>query len=327
MAHDDRWRDDRDRGGHYDDERRRLEEVRRAYGATDDDRSSYRRTGREDWRGPGRYGSSESDLRGWDEGRDVRDRDGFWGRGRGDGGFSSERGRRYSREDCGSTGHGPDWGRELRHTGEVGRGYDDSGWRRGGFREEPQGRGFGYRSDFPRNDRDDGGRENFGTLDRAVFERATDEVSSWFANRDAERRREQDHRGRGPRGYRRSDSRIQEDINDRLADDPYVDASDIDVSASNGEVTLSGTVDSRHARRRAEDLIERVSGVSYVQNNLRVRHLQSGTGTSAAYGTGSAGDPTASAGKRDDTTAGMGTATAGFGDKSGTNGDRQGSVS
>jgi hypothetical protein len=79
------------------------------------------------------------------------------------------------------------------------------------------------------------------------------------------------HRGRGPRGYRRSDARILEDINERLTDDPRLDASGIEVAVDGGEVTLSGTVDSREARRRAEDLAESVSGVAYVMNRLRPR--------------------------------------------------------
>jgi osmotically-inducible protein OsmY len=40
---------------------------------------------------------------------------------------------------------------------------------------------------------------------------------------------------------------------------------------SKSEVTLIGNVESREARRRAEDIAEAVSGVSYVMNNLRVR--------------------------------------------------------
>jgi len=78
------------------------------------------------------------------------------------------------------------------------------------------------------------------------------------------------HRGKGPKGYKRSDERIKEDINDRLSDDPRIDASEIEVTVTNGEVTLSGTVENRQDRRHAEDLAEAVSGVSYVQNNLRV---------------------------------------------------------
>ncbi|MEK0084342.1 BON domain-containing protein [Benzoatithermus flavus] len=81
-------------------------------------------------------------------------------------------------------------------------------------------------------------------------------------------------RGRGPKGYRRSDERIREDVSDWLTDDAWIDASDIEVRVENGEVTLDGTVNSRRARRRAEDIAESVSGVSYVQNNLRVRQRQ-----------------------------------------------------
>ena len=78
-------------------------------------------------------------------------------------------------------------------------------------------------------------------------------------------------RGRGPKGYQRADARILEDVSDRLTDDPFVDASEIRVDIEDGEVTLSGTVDRREARRRAEDIAESVSGVRYVMNKLRVR--------------------------------------------------------
>jgi BON domain len=88
------------------------------------------------------------------------------------------------------------------------------------------------------------------------------------------------HRGRGPRGYRRSDERITEDLHDRLTEDPRLDASEIQVAVTDGEVTLTGNVDGRAARRRAEDIAESVSGVSYVMNNLRVRQ----PGTTGATG-------------------------------------------
>jgi osmotically-inducible protein OsmY/sporulation protein YlmC with PRC-barrel domain len=86
-------------------------------------------------------------------------------------------------------------------------------------------------------------------------------------------------RGRGPRGYKRSDDRIREDLNDRLADDPVIDASDVEVMVSDGEVTLNGTVVSRADKRRAEDLAERVSGVTHVQNNLRMKRGDYGAAT------------------------------------------------
>lgn len=116
------------------------------------------------------------------------------------------------------------------------------------------------------------GRLDYDPNDRGWMDRASDEVSSWFGDEDAQARRELDAKfeGRGPKGYRRSDARISEDLSDRLTDDPYIDASDIEISVENAEVTLSGTVDSRQARRRCEDIAERISGVTHVQNNLRV---------------------------------------------------------
>jgi hypothetical protein len=80
----------------------------------------------------------------------------------------------------------------------------------------------------------------------------------------------QSHRGRGPKGYQRSDERIREDVSDRLTDDPVVDASEIEVGVAGAEVTLNGTVASRTEKRRAEDIAEDVTGVTHVQNNLRV---------------------------------------------------------
>jgi hypothetical protein len=87
----------------------------------------------------------------------------------------------------------------------------------------------------------------------------------------------EDHRGQGPKGYRRSDPRIHEDVNDRLTDDPMIDATNVEVLVRNGEVTLNGTVASRFAKRRAEDVAESVSGVTHLQNNLRVATQAAGT--------------------------------------------------
>jgi sporulation protein YlmC with PRC-barrel domain len=87
------------------------------------------------------------------------------------------------------------------------------------------------------------------------------------------------HRGRGPRGYRRSDERIREDINDRLSDRPDLDASNVEVTVANGEVTLAGNVNNRRDKRLAEDISENVSGVQNVENRLRVNQAQLGTST------------------------------------------------
>lgn len=77
-------------------------------------------------------------------------------------------------------------------------------------------------------------------------------------------------RGRGPRNYRRSDERIREDVCQCLTDDPHVDATNVEVSVADGEVTLSGTVASRMQKRRAEEVIEQLPGVRDVINGLRV---------------------------------------------------------
>jgi osmotically-inducible protein OsmY len=82
------------------------------------------------------------------------------------------------------------------------------------------------------------------------------------------------HRGRGPKGYSRSDARILEDINEKLFDDDHVDASEITVEVRQGIVALSGTVEHRSMKYHVEDLAERCSGVKDVDNQLRVRRSQ-----------------------------------------------------
>ena len=82
--------------------------------------------------------------------------------------------------------------------------------------------------------------------------------------------------GRGPRGYRRSDERIREDVADRLTEHGDVDASEIELDVRDGVVTLSGTVEDRRQKRLAEDAAESVSGVVDVNNRLELRgHAQS----------------------------------------------------
>ncbi|WP_198045893.1 BON domain-containing protein [Novosphingobium aquimarinum] len=121
---------------------------------------------------------------------------------------------------------------------------------------------------------------------RGFLDRAGDEIASWFGDEDAARRREMDHRGRGPSNYTRSDERIREDANDHLTHDWGVDARKISVSVSEGEVTLDGQVDSRQAKRRAEDVVDQISGVRHVQNNLRVETVREGTPSMPASGMG-----------------------------------------
>ena len=78
------------------------------------------------------------------------------------------------------------------------------------------------------------------------------------------------HRGKGPRGYRRSDARIHEDVCESLMEDEFLDASRIEVAVDAGEVTLSGYVEDKWSKRTAEDDADGVRGVRHVQNNLRI---------------------------------------------------------
>ena len=75
--------------------------------------------------------------------------------------------------------------------------------------------------------------------------------------------------GKGPKGYKRSDERIREDVHDRLSEG-WIDASEIEVDVRGGEVTLKGTVTDRSSKVMAEDLVEHVTGVVDVHNQLRV---------------------------------------------------------
>jgi len=79
------------------------------------------------------------------------------------------------------------------------------------------------------------------------------------------------HRGKGPRTYQRSDERIREDVNDVLYEDAYVDASEIEVEVKDGEVLLTGTVENKLQKRRAEDLLQDLRGIRHLENRLRVR--------------------------------------------------------
>lgn len=203
----------------------------------------------------GRGGSFTTDERDWD-------------RGYGDAGYNAGRG---ASRDMRSSYAGQ---RDARYRDVAARGD------------------YSHGRDRDNRDRDAMERDRYRGEQRGFLDRAGDEVASWFGDEQAESRRRADQfRGKGPRNYQRSDTRILEDVNDRLSDDPLLDASDIEVAVSKSEVTLSGHVSSRFDKRRAEDLAERVSGVSHVQNNLRVKSTSEQTTSSAET---APTDPTAS---------------------------------
>lgn len=291
------------------------------YGYQDDERFGGRRGEFRRGESEGRYGRQSergSDFGSSRFGRFNRGDEGYFGGGGGEGygeGYTSgwsgsgdwdvgnwrsasfdEPRRRYSQGRMSGESDYGDYGYRSgssrgRSTGSSGYG---GGMRRG--REYDEGRMYGqsgrygsayYGSSYPERERGYmGGREQYGGgeyegEERGWLDRASDEISSWFGDEEAERRREMDarqtghHRGRGPRSYTRSDSRIEEDINDRLTDYPYIDASDIEVKVENGDVILSGNVDTRYEKRLAEDITEDITGVKNVENRIRVESSRS----------------------------------------------------
>lgn len=120
----------------------------------------------------------------------------------------------------------------------------------------------GYSSEFGRGAQDFGGGFALGETQRSL-----ESTRGRFT-------------GRGPKGYVRSDERIQEDVSDRLEQHGEIDASEIEVRVASGEVTLEGTVEERRTKRLAEDIIETCPGVKQVHNRIRVQ----GTGSERERG-------------------------------------------
>lgn len=141
------------------------------------------------------------------------------------------------------------------------------------YRSYEAGEGDETRYYRDRDDRDD--HDDHRGDGRNFLDRAADSVASWFSDRRPDFRREEprpdlSHRGRGPQGYKRSDERVTEEAHEHLTEDAWLDASNISIAVSGGEITLSGTVRERDAKHRAERLVEDIVGVTHVQNNLRV---------------------------------------------------------
>jgi hypothetical protein len=233
----------------------------------------------------GRFGGGED----WMQPRFASDRErgqGFGGygeRGQGFGGYG-ERG--YGRGRFGQGGQGA--GRSPSFGGRGSGGYEPgSHGQQGGFgrpgRFGPQGGfgqdrerelgGYGSYGGYGPSEQEQawgtgGGPERWqsgrGAMQRGGFESETEPGRGWQQHGGP-------HLGKGPKGYRRSDERVLDDVCQALERDPRIDASDIEVTCTNGEVTLRGTVDSRETKRRAEDCVEDLPGVRDVRNELRTQ--------------------------------------------------------
>jgi len=96
---------------------------------------------------------------------------------------------------------------------------------------------------------------------------------------------QQSYRGRGPKGYERSDERLREIVCERLTDDPSIDACEVTVEVTGKVVKLSGMVDDRRTKYLIEELIEQVGGVRDIDNQVRVQ--PSSQSSTSPYGTSS----------------------------------------
>jgi hypothetical protein len=238
MANDQRWRGESGFGGYEERDWRRgggraYEGM--GYGGPD-------RTG-DEWRG--------REAARYDQDRSFAPRDDA---------ESRYGGGRYYGEGQYDRGYGRAYGDRAYRGGDDGYG---AGYAGRGYVRYPQGGYGGTRAPYG-EDRDagfgDGGayRTGYGGQD-------VESDRNWFGLGHGE------HRGRGPKGYTRSDDRIREDVNDELSNDAWLDASEIEAMVKDGEVTLTGQVASREAKHRAEHCVEDIAGVKHVQNNLRVR--------------------------------------------------------
>lgn len=184
--------------------------------------------------------------------------------------------QRHDRDDLG--------GRERE------RQYDDNAWSGGWSRD-----GYGFRGpsfrDAPRDERELRARRDDGWhAPGARHPDHYDASGGYFDDQRSrrEQRREPDTRasgrGKGPKNFTRSDERILEDVCHAL-EDCDVDASQIEVRVTNGEVTLEGHVADRRDKREAEDVCADTRGVKQVHNLLRIGDASS-TSTAAQSGNG-----------------------------------------
>jgi len=68
----------------------------------------------------------------------------------------------------------------------------------------------------------------------------------------------------------KADDRIYDDVRRRLADDPEVKGAAIEVTITNGAITLKGRVRDEKAREKATRVAKKVKGVTTVDNQLKL---------------------------------------------------------
>lgn len=226
---------------------------------------------------------------------------GYWGResSGGMGSYLGGRGRWGERREYGEETEG--WNRENERPDYWGRNQDRDPSRSGMSAREGGWGGYGsydrQRGNVERGRMENEGGRSFNNPDRETREwgRGPSWSSDYGRSSYGGSSGQGGHYGRGPRNYKRSDQRIEEDINEQLTRHHDIDATDVEVEVRNGEVTLKGMVDDRHAKRMAEDCAEQVSGVKQVHNMLRVEQRQDQNLFTAGHGAAtSSGQPAGS---------------------------------
>lgn len=97
----------------------------------------------------------------------------------------------------------------------------------------------------------------------------------WSRDPRSEAFKEKNYKGKGPKGYVRSDERIREEACECLTDHPEINPRKMEVHVSQGIVTLEGVVEDRQTKRAIEDLIDDVCGVKDIHNHLTLeKHVE-----------------------------------------------------
>jgi osmotically-inducible protein OsmY len=71
----------------------------------------------------------------------------------------------------------------------------------------------------------------------------------------------------------RPDEAIWEDIHEHLTTNPDLDATEVEIVVEDGDVTLTGRVDTRESKWLAEEMARAVPGVADLHNRLRVSRI------------------------------------------------------
>jgi hypothetical protein len=155
--------------------------------------------------------------------------------------------------------------RDLVEGEAFARDAGDPRWGTGGMADEGAYRAI----------RDEGGERAWSRSGRVPAVRPPSSHPGWESTRGP-------YVGIGPRGYRRSDERIREDVCERFSEHGQLDPSDVEVAVREGEVLLSGTVSTRAQKRLAEEIADYVFGVIEVHNHLRVQRVAAGAASSTS---------------------------------------------